>query len=172
MFLVSSIISRLWTVKAAQNFLCACCQDILQNPQCTKAAVFTPDKAKGRHSCIEAYARNKFFFWASHWVKWNYDKMLGMFIPQKCAFLLIWPEHHEPFHQVQVQFMRPSHLQTEKPPFQTDRRDHPLLNAGLHWNHLCNVVLARTDLQSVPSKASNCTALIVIIQKTTDCYYI
>lgn len=75
-FLVSGIISRLWTAH------CVCCQDILQNPQCTKAAVFTPDKAKGRHSWIEAYATNKFFFWASHWVKWNFDKMLGMFILQ------------------------------------------------------------------------------------------
>lgn len=67
--------------------LCVCCQDILQNPQCTKAAVFTPDKAKGRHSCIEAYATNKFFFWASRWVKWNFDTMLGIHPTKMCISL-------------------------------------------------------------------------------------
>lgn len=146
--------------------MCVCGPDILQNPQRTKAAVFTPDKAKGRHLCIEAYATNKLFFWVSCWVNWNFDQMLCMFIPQKCVFLLIWTEHFESIPQVQIQFMRPSHKKIERPPFQKDRKDHSLLNAGLHWNPLCNVVLVRKDLQrSVPNKASNCIALIVRIRK-------
>lgn len=70
---------HLLTLNKTTN-LCVCGPDILQDPQCTKAAVFTPDKAKGCHLCIGPYATNELFFRVSHWVNWNFDQMFCMFI--------------------------------------------------------------------------------------------